>query len=284
MEEIANYSRYFCAIVLTRPDLWTRRSLSEVPFIGHRKMSSGPSMPPFKTPPPMENGATTWRLAATPPHVYGSVPQALRSESHLLESTPPGWVAKVKATLLVMVAILAVWLVCTAIHDDWADLFLAWAGDHRSSASVSIVVLFIPVALMFVPVDVPLYLCAGFMYGFVHGSLLCWIGYNVGSWVGFYFGRWCFRDWLHETTKDQLYIQAIRATIDDNSLVLVLLLQIAPIMPYSMVCYFFGASNCPFFPSYVLGTAIGVIPCVLFFVFIVRVHAASSCCFAAAFR
>jgi membrane protein YqaA with SNARE-associated domain len=95
------------------------------------------------------------------------------------------------------------------------------------------------------------------------------VGYNLGGWVGFYFGRWCFRDWLYETTRDQLYIQAIRNAIDDNSLVLVLLLQIAPIMPYSMVCYFFGASNCPFFPSYVVGTAVGVIPCVCFFVFMV---------------
>ena len=102
---------------------------------------------------------------------------------------------------------------------------------------------------MFVPVDVPLYLCAGFMYGFVRGSLLCWIGYNVGSWVGFYFGRWCFRDWLIETTKDQLHIQAIRAAVDDNSLVLVLLLQIAPIMPYSMVCYFLRGQQLPFLPE-----------------------------------
>ena len=51
------------------------------------------------------------------------------------------------------------------------------------------------------------------------------VGYNLGGWVGFYFGRWCFRDWLYETTRDQLYIQAIRNAIDDNSLVLVLLLQ-----------------------------------------------------------
>ena len=253
----------------------------------------------FATPPPMANGATTWRLAASPPvslsasppHAYGTVDaedgegsQAAASASAsaaaaaaaasatsaaVAVGADPRWLATLKTTLLIIGGLLLVYLVAVGIHDDWLDLFLTWAEKHRYAASVSIVVLFIPVALMFVPVDVPLYLCAGFMYGFYRGSLLCWLGYNLGSWVGFYFGRWCFQDWLYETTKDQLYIQAIRAAIDDNSFVLVLLLQIAPIMPYSMVCYFFGASNCPFFPSYVVGTAIGVIPCVCFFVFMV---------------
>ena len=54
-------------------------------------------------------------------------------------------------------------LVVMGVRDDWLDLFLGWAEQHRYAASISIVTLFIPVALMFVPVDVPLYLCSGFM-------------------------------------------------------------------------------------------------------------------------
>ena len=211
--------------------------------------------------------------AASPLQAYGSVtaylPSRSNSDGASARYAAKGWVSTLKKTLLVLAALLMLGLVVMGVRDDWLDLFLGWAEQHRYAASISIVALFIPVALMFVPVDVPLYLCSGFMYGFVRGSLLCWVGYNIGGWVGFYFGRWCFRDWLYETTRDQLYIQAIRNAIDDNSLVLVLLLQIAPIMPYSMVCYFFGASDCPFFPGYVVGTAVGVIPCVCFFVFMV---------------
>jgi uncharacterized membrane protein YdjX (TVP38/TMEM64 family) len=38
-------------------------------------------------------------------------------------------------------------------------------------------------------------------------------------------------------------------------------------MPYSMTCYFFGTSTCPF-PSFAAGSAIGVLPTVFFFVFV----------------
>lgn len=134
-------------------------------------------------------------------------------------------------------------------------------------ASVIIVLLYIPAALMFLPVDVPLYLSSGYMYGFYTGSLVCWIGYNVGSWFGFFAARFVFRDWFMERTKHNKYIRAISAAVENNSFVVVILLQIAPVLPFSMVCYFFGTSACPF-PSYVAGTAIGVIPCVTFFVFV----------------
>lgn len=43
--------------------------------------------------------------------------------------------------------------------------------------------------------------------------------------------------------------------------------QVAPLMPFSMVCYFFGTSDCAFGP-YAAGTALGVVPNVVFFCFV----------------
>jgi len=170
--------------------------------------------------------------------------------------------------VLVAVAVAGVVaLVLTGVHDQWFQLFLGWAEAHESLASVVIILLYIPVALMFIPLDVPLYLCAGFMYGFYKGSLVCWIGYNVGSWFGFVAARFMFRDWFVGQTRNNRYILAIEAAVEDNATALVILLQLAPILPYSMVCYFFGTSTCPF-DSFAVGTSIGVIPCVVFFVFV----------------
>ena len=38
------------------------------------------------------------------------------------------------------------------------------AQEHRGVAAISIILLFIPVSCLFIPLDVPLYLSAGYMY------------------------------------------------------------------------------------------------------------------------
>jgi uncharacterized membrane protein YdjX (TVP38/TMEM64 family) len=54
-----------------------------------------------------------------------------------------------------------VWLVTRAVADDWLDLFAHWATQHEAWAAGCLVALFVPAALLFAPLDVPLYLIAG---------------------------------------------------------------------------------------------------------------------------
>ena len=42
-------------------------------------------------------------------------------------------------TLLVLAALLMLGLVVMGVRDDWLDLFLGWAEQHRYAASISIV-------------------------------------------------------------------------------------------------------------------------------------------------
>jgi len=183
------------------------------------------------------------------------------------ESTTPAWLERVKVLVAITMVVSAVYVAIVAVQENWLDQFSAWAQHHKLHASIALGLAFIPVALAFLPLDVPLYLIAGFMYGPVFGSLVCWAGYNVGSWVAFFVGRYLFRDWFIKYTRKSLYMRAIHAAVKDNALVLVLLLQIAPIMPYSILCYFFGTSGCRF-GTYAFGTAVGIIPCIAFFVFV----------------
>lgn len=55
----------------------------------------------------------------------------------------------------------AVWLVTLAVADDWLDSFAYWAKQHEALAAGCLVALFVPAALLFAPLDVPLYLIAG---------------------------------------------------------------------------------------------------------------------------
>lgn len=99
------------------------------------------------------------------------------------------------------------------------------------------------------------------------------MGYNVGSWFGFLAARYMLRNWFLRMTADNDHIRAISNAVEESGIFLVFLLQIAPVLPYSMVCYFFGTSSITFF-EYAIGTAVGVIPCIVIFVLMVM----SSCC------
>eukprot|EP00613_Pedinella_sp_CCMP2098_P082322 CAMPEP_0171992236 /NCGR_PEP_ID=MMETSP0993-20121228/277838_1 /TAXON_ID=483369 /ORGANISM="non described non described, Strain CCMP2098" /LENGTH=387 /DNA_ID=CAMNT_0012645279 /DNA_START=84 /DNA_END=1248 /DNA_ORIENTATION=+ len=191
----------------------------------------------------------------------------LRSLSEGPVRTESVWTERAKVFGVFLLMGLAVALGIQGIEDDWIDKFGAFSKAHQYTASAVIVLSFIPLSLTFVPLDGPIYLVAGFMFGFLPGSLLCWFGYNLGSWVGFVVGRYMFRSWFLSRTRGNTFVQAVRLAVRDNALVLVMLLQVAPIMPYSMVCYFFGTSDCPF-STYAGGTALGVIPNTLFFTFI----------------
>jgi uncharacterized membrane protein YdjX (TVP38/TMEM64 family) len=142
------------------------------------------------------------------------------------QATESVWAERLKVVGVLLLMCFAVALGIKGIEDDWFDSFEAFATAHQVTASIAIVLLFIPMSLMFVPIDGPLYLVAGFMYGFLPGALLTWIGYNLGSWVGFVVGRHVFRRWFIRRTQGNKFVQAIRLAVRDNAFVLVVLLQV----------------------------------------------------------
>jgi len=191
-------------------------------------------------------------------------PSLSRGRSNLTE---PPWLKRLKVAAVIFFIVFMVYVILLGIQEDWLDIFESWARKHKRLASLAIILSFIPTALIFIPIDIPLYLVAGFMYGYYFGFVLCFVGYNLGSYVGFFLSRHCFRDWFNARTRTNIIVQAIKGAVRKNAFILVLLIQIAPVMPYSMIGYFFGASDCPFV-AFASGTALGVLPFVVFFVVI----------------
>ena len=50
-------------------------------------------------------------------------------------------------------------------------------------------------------------------YGFALGSVVCWVGYNLGAWCSFFVARYTFRDWFTERTQGNIYVEAIRIAV-----------------------------------------------------------------------
>ena len=68
-----------------------------------------------------------------------------------------------KVAVVIIIMVLAIYFAIIAVSNNWIFLFEEWADQHKLQASACLIILFIPAALLFVPVDLPLYLCAGFM-------------------------------------------------------------------------------------------------------------------------
>jgi hypothetical protein len=131
-----------------------------------------------------------------PPHrvrassdVFEEIEAAVAPHVQVTSDSP--WLRRVKVMGVISLMLLFFYTLTLAIEDDWITLFGSWAKEHLievkflfsfillrprklaflniyfsfavAQASACIILLFIPAALMFVPVDMPLYLIAGFM-------------------------------------------------------------------------------------------------------------------------
>ena len=142
--------------------------------------------------------------------------------------------------------------------------FLRWAENNPRVAAIVIAGGFIPLSVIMIPLDMALYVASGYLYGLSVGFVICFVGYNVGSWFGFYAVRFMLRDWVESQVKHMVSYKALTNAVAERGFVLVLLLQMAPIMPYSLISYFFGSSEIHF-GTFALATAIGSMPFVFFF-------------------
>lgn len=142
--------------------------------------------------------------------------------------------------------------------------FLRWAETNPRVAAIIIAGGFIPLSIIMIPLDMVLYIASGYLYGLWVGFFICYLGYNIGAWFGFYAVRFTLRDWVEAQVKHMVSYKALTNAVAERGFLLVLLLQMAPIMPYSLLSYFFGSSDIRF-GTFLLATAIGSMPFVFFF-------------------
>lgn len=156
-------------------------------------------------------------------------------------------------------------LIVVLLSDPKALLkFLQWAEKHPTVAALIIAFAFFPLSIVMVPLDMALYIAGGYLYGLWLGFAICYAGYNLGSWFGFYAVRFTLREWVDSQMKNLVSYRALSNAVSERGFLLVLLLQMAPIMPYSLISYFFGSSDIHF-STFAYATSIGSVPFVFFF-------------------
>lgn len=87
-------------------------------------------------------------------------------------------------------------------------------------------------------------LFCGYVFGMV-GCLVLQPGYNVGSWAGFFVGRYMCRTKVLQKSESNKYCKAFYAAIQVSGLKKVTLINFAPI-PLAPLVFFLGSTELPF--------------------------------------
>ena len=113
---------------------------------------------------------------------------------------------------------------------------------------------------------IPLTASAGYLFGVQQGTLVVLLSGTVAAGIGFLIGRTLLRERVEEILKEYPKFQAIDRVIGKEGFKLMILLRLAPIFPFSLSNYLYGATSVKFFP-YFFGTLLGFTPGTIAYVY-----------------
>lgn len=152
----------------------------------------------------------------------------------------------------------------TVITPQQLHGFISGAGSWASAAYVG---LFALMPAFFFPVAV-LALAGGLLFGLWWGSLYTFLGAMLNCTLMFLLARYVGREQVERMLRSRLspYWQEKLKHLEGRSGFLILvILRLIPAVPYNLINYAFGLTGMKF-PTYLIGSAIGIIPGTLAFI------------------
>lgn len=107
----------------------------------------------------------------------------------------------------------------------------------------------------------------GFFLGVVIATFCVWIGATIGGTLAFLNGRYLLRNYAEKLSEKYTIIKSIDKAVKVNAFKVVLLLRLSPIIPFNIVNYILGGTDCTT-KAYFLATLIGILPGTISFVII----------------
>lgn len=146
--------------------------------------------------------------------------------------------------------------VSSALAGDTDEL----RDELRGSGVGGVLVLFgliLAHTVVFYPAEI-VNAAAGYVYGFGPGLALCMAGWTVSALAGYAIGRWAGRPLVYRLVGERRFERAERA-VDRVGIPGLLAARLIPILPFSVVCYVFGAAGVPLW-RYTWTTFVGMLP------------------------
>lgn len=175
---------------------------------------------------------------------------------------------KTKKTLLTVLGLGLVgglcWYLGTLVTPQELQAALQGLG---SWAAVAYIGLFTLLPAFFFPVAV-LALAGGLLFGLWWGSLYTFVGAILNCTLMFFLARYAGRKQVEGLIRRKLskqWQQRLENLNSSGGFLLLIILRLIPAVPYNLINYAFGLSAMAF-PTYILASAIGIIPGTLAFI------------------
>lgn len=107
----------------------------------------------------------------------------------------------------------------------------------------------------------------GFFFGLWWGFLIVLVGNLVATAISFALSRWIARRWFQQKFSSNRTLRALAPAVERESWKIILLSQLHPLFPTSLLNYFYGITRIPF-GSYMLWASIGRAPGLFLYVYV----------------
>src|SRR5437667_11609722 len=109
--------------------------------------------------------------------------------------------------------------------------------------------------------------CAGFFFGLWWGFLIVFAGNLIATAVSFALSRSIAQRWFRQRLSDNPTLRALGPAVERESWKIILLSQLHPLFPTSLLNYFYGLTRIRF-STYMLWASIGRMPGLFFYAYI----------------
>ena len=107
----------------------------------------------------------------------------------------------------------------------------------------------------------------GLLFGLLPGLPFALLGITAGAFGAFLAGRALGRTWVEQRMGDNLKLQALDEAVNAQSFYIVFLTRFAIVLPFNVLNYAFGLTRVSAL-TYVVATALGMLPAVLMYVYL----------------
>lgn len=143
-----------------------------------------------------------------------------------------------------------------ALRENRGQL-IDWVGRYGVAACLIYIAVYVAVTAFSLPGGALMTITGGFLFGPVLGTTMTVVGATIGATVLFLAARFAFADYLHAKAGPALH--RMEAGFQENALSYLLVLRLIPLFPFwlvNLVPALLGVR----LGTYLLGTAIGIIP------------------------
>jgi uncharacterized membrane protein YdjX (TVP38/TMEM64 family) len=108
---------------------------------------------------------------------------------------------------------------------------------------------------------------AGFFFGLWWGLVIVFMGNAIGAAISFALSRWLAGDWFRRKLSRNPTLRALGPAVEREGWKIILLSQLHPLFPTSLLNYLYGLTRIPF-RTYMLWVSIGRLPGLFLYVYL----------------